>query len=183
MTGPGRPVILRTNPSKESAYATLSSRMNSPFLRVLVAVLALALAGAHPALALAGVLKRPSLAFPESVDSAWRESVMKVLDERPAEFAGGTFINGSTILRYQGSVESLNRFLAGLAGCANLLIQVRFASDLDCSWKLEHNAWTNPMDLQLTIHAGAGGLLLDELKIPVIRGGPPSTPPKKSPGE
>lgn len=153
--------------------------MNSPFLRVLVAVLALALAGAHPALALAGVLKRPSLALPESLDSAWRESLMKVLDERPAEFVGGNFINGSTTLRYEGPVESLNRFLAGLAGCANLLIQVRFASNLDCSWKLEHNAWANPMELQLTIYTGAGGIPVEQLQIPVIRGSPSSTLPKK----
>ena len=157
--------------------------MNSLVLRVLAAAFVWFLAGTHPVFALAGTLDRPSLAFPSSVDPAWRESVMKVLNERPADFAGGGFINALTTLRYQGSAESLNAFLAGLAGCANLRIQIRFASNLDCTWKLEHNGWADPLDLQVTLHLGPGGIPPEALQIPVIRGSPPSTPASQPPVE
>jgi len=45
-----------------------------------------------------GKLARPSLAFPANFDPQQRERIMRVLDERPAEFVGGEFINSRTIL-------------------------------------------------------------------------------------
>ncbi len=154
--------------------------MNSPLFRVLAAVLILVLAGGHPVFALAGTLERPSLAFPAAVDPAWQAAVIKVLNERPAEFIGGDFINASTTLRYKGPVESLNRFLAGLAGCAELRIHLRFSPDLDCTWKLEHNGWSDAKDVYVTVHIGNGGLPLDGLQVPVIRGSPSPALSKES---
>ncbi len=97
---------------------------------------------------------------------------MKVLTQHPEEFQGGEFINASTTLRYKGPVESLNRFLAGLATCAGLRIQVTFARNQEGDWQVRHNGWGDPDRIQVTIYTGAQDFRVEDLSLPEIRGTP-----------
>ena len=126
--------------------------------------------GVFRALALAGDLDHPSLSFPESTAPGVRERIMQVLSEQPSEFRGGRFVNARTTLHYAGQTPSLNRFLAGLAACPDLQLQIAFRKHPgEVAWTLEHDGWTAPQRFSILINSDCKALRLDEVLIPEIR--------------
>lgn len=119
--------------------------------------------------ALAGDLDRPGIALPEGFDPRLREQIMTVLTAVPETYAGGHFVNAQSTLRYAADTEALNRFLARLAGCAGLRLQVAFTTEAEApAWTVTHNAWGDATLMQVRINHGAKGIKLDQLVIPEI---------------
>jgi hypothetical protein len=142
---------------------------------LLILFLALLTATAHRALALAGTLDRPSIAFPQSVEDGWRESVTRALETEGARFLDGNFINANTTLRYGGNTDSLSRFLDRLARCNGLKLRIRFDSKLDAVWTVQHNAWIDSTAFEVRISPDS--IQLAELVLPEIVGSSASKQP------
>jgi hypothetical protein len=124
----------------------------------------------YRALALAGTLDRPSIAFPQSIDPHWRDSVTEALATEGAQFLDGRFINATTTLRYGGSTDALSRFLDRLARCSGLRLRIRFDRALDANWTVNHNAWGDPLALEVRIHPDPAHINLPDLVLPEIVG-------------
>lgn len=119
--------------------------------------------------ALAGDLDHPGIAFPEGFSPHLREQIMTVLTAAPATYVGGRFVNAQTTLRYAGDTAAVNRFLAGLAGCPGMRVQVVFAAEPEApAWSLLHNAWSDATLLRVRINPQAKGIKLEELILPEI---------------
>lgn len=140
-----------------------------PFI-TLFALLAILAAAAPNALALAGTLDRPSIAFPQSVDPHWRDSVTEALATEGAQFLDGRFINAATTLRYAGNTGALNLFLDRLARCSGLRLRIRFDRALDANWTVHHNAWGDSMALEVHINPDPAHINLPDLVLPEIVG-------------
>ncbi|MCP5520725.1 MAG: hypothetical protein H7A46_04185 [Verrucomicrobiales bacterium] len=126
--------------------------------------------------ALAGDLDRPGLAFPEGFSPDLRERIMSVLTAAPETYAGGHFVNALTTLRYAGDTAALNRFLAGLAGCPGMRLQVGFAAEPEApAWTVIHNAWGDATLVHVRINPAAKDLKLADLVIPEIAGPTPAS--------
>lgn len=147
--------------------------MNPHF--ILIALLAMLVGAAPSALALAGKLDRPSIAFPQSVDAGWREGVTQALETEGARFLDGRFINAATTLRYGGSTDALSRFLDRLARCNGLKLRIRFDSSLDAVWTVQHNAWIDSTAFEVRISPDS--IQLAELLLPEIVGSSTSKQP------
>lgn len=113
----------------------------------------------------AGTLDHPSLSFPSGFSNG--EEIMKVLSDKKFQFAGGSFVNAVSTLRYQGGTPSLNEFLARLAACKGVKLSVGFSDGssgliMDSSeaktpepaeaWTLGHNAWGDPHAIHITVN-------------------------------
>jgi hypothetical protein len=137
---------------------------------LLILLLALLTGTSHRALALAGTLDRPSIAFPQSIDPRWRDSVTEALATEGAQFLDGRFINAATTLRYGGSTDALSRFLERLARCSGLRLRIRFDRALDAKWTVHHNAWGDSMALEVRINPDPAAINLHDLVLPEIVG-------------
>ena len=111
--------------------------------------------------AMAGKLDHPSLSFPSGFQGS--EDIMKVLSDKKFRFAGGSFINAVSTLRYEGDAASLNDFLARLATCKGVKLSVGFndgktdlvtggdAPEAAAAWTLGHNAWGDANAIHITV--------------------------------
>lgn len=126
--------------------------------------------------ALGGDLDRPGIALPERFDPDLRQRIMAVLTAEPDTYAGGGFVNAHSTLRYAGDTAALNRFLAGLAGCAGLRLQVAFTADPNApAWTVTHDAWKEPCRFEVRVNTAAGKISAAELVLPEIVAGARAT--------
>lgn len=118
--------------------------------------------------AMAGDLKRPSLAFPENTPAALRTQLLAALEAEECKFMDGHFINANTTLRYGGSTESLNRLLARLSECEGIQINVTFTNEPGgAAWTITHNGWADADQIGVQVNLGATTLKLEQLGITV----------------
>ncbi|RYY52275.1 MAG: hypothetical protein EOO09_21885 [Chitinophagaceae bacterium] len=131
--------------------------------------------------ALAGTLEYPSLSFPSGFPNS--EEIMKVLSDKKFHFAGGSFINAVSKLRYEGNAVSLNEFLSRLAACKGVKLSVSFSdgkseliTDSEAKtpeqaegWTLGHNAWGDPSAFHITVDTRR----IPEKEVKVPKSSPP----------
>jgi hypothetical protein len=138
---------------------------------VSIAVIAFNFGGRKEVLARAGQLDRPEIAVqPEDrAATALREAL---LDHKDL-FVGGSYINAHSTLNFTGDARKLSRMLEHLCSIEGTAISIRFSQpvvDADCQWSIDHNGWADADRLTVTIFLREGGVHLDELELPTIRG-------------
>jgi hypothetical protein len=107
-------------------------------LRVLLPTVGCCLFSLQIALAIAGDLDHPSLAFPPN--SALREPALAALSDKAFKFLHGNFLNGHTSLQYAGDAASLNLLLSRLAECQGAKVNVTFSkAESEAAWTVDHN--------------------------------------------
>jgi hypothetical protein len=120
--------------------------------------------------AMAGELKKPSLAMPANTPVEFRTNLIAAISEKDCKFLEGSFINASTTLRYGGSTESLNHLLDRLAQFDRIRVTVSFARETaGPAWTLKHNGWADPGEIFITVNAASPSIQLEQLQI-VITG-------------
>jgi hypothetical protein len=124
------------------------------------------------ALAMAGNLASPELAFPKDYPEVTRSNILAVLREPDCHFIDGHFINWNTTLQYGGDTRALNSFLARLVKCADVILSVSFDEELDedCTWTVFHGALPDPNHFSIHIHFRSKKIVLGELAVPEIKG-------------
>jgi hypothetical protein len=144
-----------------------------------LASLLLTLALATNAFALAGELREPGLAFPQTFPESARTNLTAALTRPDCTFLGGFFLNSFTNLRYQGETTALNLFLEGLVKCPGVTLSIRFQTDstpADCDWMLAHTA-DQPHKLTVHINLKSSRINLEKLVLPESKG--PALPEPK----
>ncbi len=126
------------------------------------------------AFALAGELKTPDLAFPTGFSEISRTNLLASLQPTDCKFLGGRFINWSTTLEYGGNTPALNRFLAGLAKCPEVVLVVRFGPAMtasDCDWAVTHSA-QEPSKVVVHINWQSSAINMEDIALPEWKGPP-----------
>jgi hypothetical protein len=126
------------------------------------------------ALALAGDLKEPGLAFPQGFSESSRERIMGALKRDDCRFLGGNFVNSATSLRYGGDSRALSLFLEGLAKCPGISVSISFQAEPfqeACDWEVEHSAHA-ASHVTVRVNLKSPGLKLEDLRIPEVKGPP-----------
>ena len=137
-------------------------------LRNTIFFLALCLLGTVRAHAMAGQLRSPSIATPESISVQIRTNLLAVLSDKDCKFLDGNFINATTTLRYGGSTESLNKLIRELSGIGETGVAVTFTSDPGGpSWTIQHNGWGDPLQFNITVNVAAANFRPDKLQLSV----------------
>jgi len=141
---------------------------------------------AATAFALAGTLKHPSIAIASTNDQQdpVGARMQKVLMDHKEKFVTGHFVNAHSVLYFGGSTDDLNQLLNDLATIDGTELTVRFSKSrgaaqallaqeetkLACQWEIDHNTWTSPNALTVTIHLGDGKIDLERLALPTLLG-------------
>lgn len=136
----------------------------------LVLMVGLLLASSLNVLAMAGVLKEPSVAMPEKFPEEARKQVMAALNRKDCHFLGGNFVNWFTTLRYTSDTKALNLFLDELAHIPGVSLHVSFVEEFtdESDWQLYHDGMQN--SLQVRISMASKRVKLEDLYIPDIHG-------------
>lgn len=130
------------------------------------------LATATDALALAGELKEPGVAFSQGYPEAARQQVMAALNRSDSKFLKGRFVNSFTSLFYAGETKALNLFLDDLAKCPGVTLHVSFTTDPivgeQCDWLVSHDAHENRFSVRVNLKSDR--IKLPELYLPEVKG-------------
>lgn len=113
-------------------------------------------------------LDRPVVTFSKEYPEVARRAVRGVLEKKDYAFLGGVKLNDLTSLRYQGGTATLNRFLAELADCLGVLVQVSFSHELDAAtdWRVFHEPHANRFRIEIAYQSPR--IDLSKLVLPVI---------------
>lgn len=113
-------------------------------------------------------LDRPVITFSKEYPEVARRAVQAVLEKKDYAFLGGVKLNDLTSLRYQGGTATLNRFLADLADCLGVLIQVSFSHELDAAtdWRVFHEPHANKFRIEVAYQSPR--IDLGKLVLPLI---------------
>jgi hypothetical protein len=126
------------------------------------------------ALAMAGHLNSPSLAFPAEFPEASRTNIIAALTQPEYKFVGGEFVNSSTQLYYSGDTQALNHFLQRLSKCPDVNLSITFVLRIDmepaATWCVSHTAG-NAAQLYVQVNFNARQIHLEGLVLPEIKGG------------
>ncbi len=162
------------------------------FMLVIIATIVSTLGGREEVLAAAGKLDRPEIAVPPEDQTAG--DLREALLAHRHLFAGGSYINAHSTLNFKGDARNLSRMLEKLSAVEGATVSIRFSQNVmrenqkavvkynkpieeGCQWSIEHHGWGDAGRLTVTILLGEGGVDLDELELPVIRGRKPSSTP------
>jgi hypothetical protein len=152
------------------------------------------LGGLKDVLAAAGKLNRPEIAAPPGDETA--NELREALLDHKNLFAGGSYINAHSTLNFKGDARKLSRMLEQLCAVEGAAISIRFSQnvsrnrrviasdnkpvDAGCQWSIDHNGWADAGRLSITILVGDGGVDLEELELPAIRGRKAPASPEKA---
>jgi hypothetical protein len=158
---------------------------------VVSACVAIALCGiqSQSVQAMRGDLKRPGIAIPSTGPEGQLDATVvamnKALQAREKQFAGGHFINAHSVLHFNGGTRTVNALLDELSKIEGAVLRVRFSKEsgmidspfIDqakqpkaCDCTIDHNGDGDAHELTITIYVGGGGIDLDDIALPAVRG-------------
>ena len=167
---------------------------------VVACVAGMSILEARKVYALGGNLKTPNIAIPKNESNGEPDpivtAIQRVLTNHQKRFVSGSFINAHSVLHFNGDTHKLNSLLKDLsetdgavisivfstdAGIARVAFPDRDAADNPCGWSIDHNGWADAKRLTITIFPGDGGIRLEELVLPDLRGAKPNPQTVKLP--
>ena len=154
------------------------------FLRLVAVVFAIGAVGmAGVALAMEWELRQPSIAVPADGEKpdVVVDRLQKILMGHSKEFIGGRALNARSLLHFRGGARTINVLLDELSKVEGATLFIRLSRSPDVlsmaigkdgpgSCSVEHNGWSNPREITLTIHLDDKGLDPGALSLPRIQG-------------
>ena len=138
---------------------------------VVIALIAILFSSATPrfALAIAGGLSSPAeIAHNDKYPANAQKKLVAALQRKDCKFVGGSWVNFTSALHYEGDARALSLFIGDLVHCPGITVTVTFKTLGTEDWIAVHDSHENSLQIQINLKSKR--VDLKKLTLPPIKG-------------